>query len=384
VQDADIIAEKAKLEIADLLPKAQTLYFSENCHSNKSQITLLEADQHVLQHVTQGGSLVIRGDAADAAVLCTSDRTYELREAETSNSLLVLDSLSWPEEMERAAARHVTGRQVTGTFFTYLELRQCRPRVRRLRQLLAADPYRGRLEPGLGYSLHQLEDLVQASAAELTTALDYCHALQLEGQYRALECEYQFHVFSLITKYMEENSWAADRVLRDVTLRTLADLEPRAVLEFTFSRYLQPTGEQLEGTGEQLHMFREEAVARLFAELLLRSMGTFNLADFLASWQQSVPEGVTTSLEQLRGLAVVNREVSPEVVVRLSDLDLPEEVNGRFQALFAVKQLWAPEEMQPYVEDLTSPTLKIGSLLAKHTRLSTRNGVKMHGPKHAH
>ncbi|XP_037081411.1 sister chromatid cohesion protein DCC1-like [Pollicipes pollicipes] len=375
IQNVDIIAEKAKLQVAELLPKAQTLYFAKGCLSNASQMTLVEADNHILEHVVQGGSLVIRGEPSDAAVICTGQRTYEVREAETSNALLLLDTLSWPEEVAADQPRHVTDRQVQGTFGTYLELRECR-------------------------------HTVQASDAELEAALRQCHALLMDGQYRQLECEYEFHVFSLVMKFIDENSWSADAVRRPPTLETLSELEPEAVVTACFDRYLRPVTEPAEQyccrpgehctsvvkhgaacrrlPGEQLFTLHEDEVARLFARLLLHTMKTFNLADFTASWRQSVPEGVTTDLEQLRGLAVVNREVSPELVVRLQATDLPEEAAGRFQALFAIKQLWTGDELLPYVEDLTSPTLKLGSLLAKHCRMTARRGVKMYGPKHGH
>ena len=73
-------------------------------------------------------------------------------------------------------------RQVVGTFYTYLEVRECRPRLRRLQRLLSADPYRGRLHPGVGYSRARLADAVQASGAQLDTALRDCHALLMDGR----------------------------------------------------------------------------------------------------------------------------------------------------------------------------------------------------------
>ncbi len=39
--------------------------------------------------------LVIRGDSSDDAVLCTEDKTFELRAADTSNMLLLAPSLTF-------------------------------------------------------------------------------------------------------------------------------------------------------------------------------------------------------------------------------------------------------------------------------------------------
>ena len=40
---------------------------------------------------------MIRGGVNDFPVLCTENSTYEMKEADTSNSLLVMNSLSFPE-----------------------------------------------------------------------------------------------------------------------------------------------------------------------------------------------------------------------------------------------------------------------------------------------
>ncbi len=48
-------------------------------------------------------SLVFRGDANEHAVLCTGEATYEIKEAETSNSLLIFKDLAFPEEARRSS-----------------------------------------------------------------------------------------------------------------------------------------------------------------------------------------------------------------------------------------------------------------------------------------
>ena len=42
--------------------------------------------------------VVIRGDPSEDAVLCTDDKTYELRIADTSNALLITPSLTLPKD----------------------------------------------------------------------------------------------------------------------------------------------------------------------------------------------------------------------------------------------------------------------------------------------
>ena len=43
--------------------------------------------------------LVIRGDKDEMAVLCTKDKTYDIKEAEISNSMLIIPHLQTGQEL---------------------------------------------------------------------------------------------------------------------------------------------------------------------------------------------------------------------------------------------------------------------------------------------
>lgn len=42
--------------------------------------------------------MVFKGDREESAVLCTENKTYDVKEAETSNSILLLPELTFPDE----------------------------------------------------------------------------------------------------------------------------------------------------------------------------------------------------------------------------------------------------------------------------------------------
>ena len=49
----------------------------------------------------------MRGQTSDHAVVVTDDRTYEMRQAETSNNLLLMPTCKLPEEIDEEAEREV-------------------------------------------------------------------------------------------------------------------------------------------------------------------------------------------------------------------------------------------------------------------------------------
>lgn len=54
-------------------------------------------------------------------------------------------------------------------------------------------------------------------------------------------------------------------------------------------------------------MLIEDKVCRGLALMLLQNAVKFNLREFMEVWQQSVPEGMSTRLDQLK-VSVLNRE----------------------------------------------------------------------------
>lgn len=104
--------------------------------------------------------LVIRGAHNDFATLCTPDQVFEIKSAETSNTLLLaspLDATSANKEngcvslkvtnlRERFECDHLLFIQVNSILHAKLELIPCMPKLKRIRQLLEQNPYRGHFD----------------------------------------------------------------------------------------------------------------------------------------------------------------------------------------------------------------------------------------------
>ncbi|MEQ2181561.1 Sister chromatid cohesion protein DCC1, partial [Goodea atripinnis] len=87
----------AKLKEEDLLPTVQCLSFGDNVSS--ADYCLMELDETLCKHIEAGESLVIRGDKEERAVLCSSNKTYDLKIADTSNLLLFVPGGRTPDQL---------------------------------------------------------------------------------------------------------------------------------------------------------------------------------------------------------------------------------------------------------------------------------------------
>lgn len=70
----------------------------------------------------QHSSLTFQGTEEDSVVLCTKDRTYDISEAETSNSYLLVPKLNLSQQTNVDTNRIIKAYNICGIFHTYYEV----------------------------------------------------------------------------------------------------------------------------------------------------------------------------------------------------------------------------------------------------------------------
>nr|XP_046191932.1 sister chromatid cohesion protein DCC1-like isoform X2 [Oncorhynchus gorbuscha] len=325
--------------------------------------------------------LVIRGDQDERAVLCSEDKTYDLKIADTSNLLLLVPGCLTPDQLttDNQASSQLVHSQIWGFSNSYWELRKCHPKLKKLKRLLMENPYEG---PGISgqedvtegkYTMGDLLERIQASEEELEAQLQTIHACEVNGYWRLLDFDYEMKLLGHITQLVDSESWSFSKVPLRVSLEELGRLEPQEMIEHSLNCY----GRRYTDNDEVLFALNEDKVCRATAQMLLQNAAKFNLAEFQEVWQQSVPDGMGTRLDQLKSLALVDRSSKPETISLLRVEDLPEDTLERFTHLFTMRQKWTEEDITPYIQDLCGEKQTTGALLTKYARLSTQNGMKV-------
>ncbi|CAG9570791.1 unnamed protein product [Danaus chrysippus] len=378
------VIKTAKLHESELTEITQVLRLAEqNVHNLNLKLMLL--DDNLLKEIEAGNQLIFKGDVDENAVLCTQSRTYDIKEAETSNSLHLVPDLLFAastgvddtiannsmdgesdssfdtsnaslnkstDSDDGRPPRSIVHKDILNTFFTYYEVKPCKPRLLKLQKLLEETSYRG-LE--LEYEVDKTKlltydaifDVVQASQAELDEELLRLQALKIGDHYRLLDFDYEFRILSYMLDLIEENSWPLNKISKEITLDSLKDLMPACILEAMFGFY---TTESVEEDGTKYYQYKEDKVCRFLARVLLKSAGKFNLVEFMQAWRDSVPEGMITHKSMLAGIAIIDESSQPSVIWGFSAGDLPEDLNQRFKILFQAKAKWTLPEISPYIE----------------------------------
>jgi len=369
----------AKLIESDLLPLSQVVSFKTGMVGE--EVTLLEVSKEVAESFKVGDTLTIRGDETENAVICSKEKTFEIKEAETSNSLMLVDRVTLPDKVDKSVTdRRLGWSSVGGVFQKYIEIIEIRPKLRKVREVLHKNLYteESRRENKKGHTMSELLETIQASEEELKQGLKHYECVEVDGMWFILDQDYQMMVLSRILKFFDENSWKLDCVHKAETVRELASLVNEQVLSQVFDVYCEPmTGGEVDE-----YSLNKARVSRFYGDFLLAANSGYVLSEFMEMWQKAVPEGVVTNLDQLSGLVLVDSDKSPSVIRRFSEENLPVSIQERLTELFSARERWTLAEISPFIEPLTTKKLNVNALLTKYARPLNMNGVKYFCAKH--
>ncbi|XKL59219.1 hypothetical protein PGB90_000235 [Kerria lacca] len=384
MDDVRKVLQHAKLDESTLLPVTQALYFP----AEETQYKFLELNEELLDKLKNGIPLTFRGNKEDKAVLCTDDKTYEVKEVETSNSLLLIPDLKFPEEMQslNCTERILEHKDVINVFHTYYEVKLSKPKLKRLRTILNESSYRGsELESELVdsgvkmYSTNELLDVIQASEVELKNALSKMQAFELNDKWRILEFSYHVRVLSYFLNLIDEQSWNHEDIPADEVDQILSEIVPSNIINYILLTYCENC---FELNGKRHVRLIENKVCRIIGEELLKPTTTFEFNDFLRAWQGSVPEGLITNICQLDGLVYIDNQLNRKVIHYCPEYELSEDIAERIQYLFTLKEKWTFEEIKPYIEVFTTEKMDENAILTKYARASKLNEIRVYSSKH--
>ena len=366
------VVELAKLDPESLQPCCQALRFAEN--DIIDNVTLMEVTQEVADQLEEGQKFVFRGEANDSVVLCSDQKVYDVKEAETSNSLLLVQNLLKPQECSTNPvdnqAHQVT---VSKTIYRYLEMKPARPGYRKLADMLDSKLLKSFQDfQSSSWPYSDLLDKVQCSEGELKEGLKEMEAVEHEGSWTKLDPDLRMKIVSMICNVISENSWSWENVEKDEVLETLKELESEVLLAQVFDQVF------IEGK------VQSDKLCRFYGEYLLQSSSVFNLKEFLNIWQESMPvvdfggPAFKVDLKQLEGLAVLDKDQ----IRYFPEAKLPTTVQERLSVLFDTKEKWRLDEITPFVINLTTPKLNVKGLLTKYARGSKVKDVQLFSSKH--
>lgn len=280
-----------------------------------------------------------QGAETDEAVLCSSTKSYAVRHAESTNSLFVLPSL---EAGVIAASLHGV-----------LEVRVCRPRLGRLRELLGQHPYRGKAaDASISVPNHcsraSLETLIQCSDGELRAELEALGAFELRGLMRVCDVQFEHGLLELLLCLALEHGWNYGSIPMHEAQTQLEQADcDRVVAGSLLERYGQPNGDGVVRLdARKVSLFK--------ARVLLQSRPVWIVSELFGSLANALPLSdyfPELKLADLFGFCIVE-EKGALSSIRYFMADAADSLEDTFAQLFAARATWPIEQLLPYVTPL--------------------------------
>lgn len=318
MEDVHEILKHAKVDEKTLTPLTQAIYYPDE---ELPDLRLVELDAHILQQIHEGSNMYFKGGLDEKVVLCTDEKTYEVKTAEISNCLLVIPDLKYAQQTSKSPLkspknqkgnssfnnslndsteeeninRSLESKKVQKIFNEYFELKEIKPRYKKIGDLLQMTRYSGPenefcIDHKLLFTYDELFDTIQCSRKEFNEGLRFYRAIELDGFFRIMDYEYEYRIVNHMVQLINENSWSLDHIDRNTTYQSLVGIAPREIVEGLFEIYTKHS----EIIGK--YKYREDLVARIVAQNILQPGLKFHIDEFMSTWQEALPDGMTVDV----------------------------------------------------------------------------------------
>ncbi|XP_011647331.1 sister chromatid cohesion protein DCC1 [Pogonomyrmex barbatus] len=382
------ILDLATIKESNLNAMTQCLY-PMRCHQ-ADDLILLEIDEHIFGALSKEDTISFRGNKHNNAMLCTQTRTYEIKEAEISNSWLLIPNLKFGKttSTEEVSERVIERCNIKKIFNSYYEVKEIKPDLTNLSTLLSLSSYNGleyesTIDTKTLYNWERLQNEFQASNYELQQALENFLITNIDGYLRLISFDVEARSLNLMLDYFGEQSWELDEVNKEDTYKCLQQLIHEPVFDAIFTKYTAKST-KTKNNGSPLYIYDEEKCCSTLAKILLSASPVTEYKEFMEAWNIGTPEKMHPKIEYLCGLALViyNTSKMQKEIVSCPETDLPNNIHDRLNELFKIKAKWTAEEITPYIKHFTKGAMNVNALLTKYARYSTKNGIKYYGSKY--
>ncbi|KAF8983235.1 Sister chromatid cohesion protein DCC1 [Entomortierella lignicola] len=357
----------------------------------------------------------VRGLESDTAVLCTSDKTFSLQRAHTSNTLMPIapiirqnlpgTDVDMDSDMDPFRNQYVESEDpnyesqtILDILDSVLDLIPISPRLDRLAELLGQSLFEGWayesqhqrylttalratecLLQGRLYTWAQLQSIVQASDKEILQWLNDKHACLIEGHWRLFKRRFIYEILQEILLTMNVLDMAADAVDGNVLCQTIEDSgsDNELGIERWMVEHCLKSFSEIEQTDSGLYRLSAKKLCTFMGTHILSSIergSRWRLEDFMKKWEESLNGHFPTDLVYLAGECIVEEERGVDrgqvitYIRYFSKNNLPSDPAARFTALFEIKNKWDGQEIRPFLRDLVLDEKKLDILLLKHAR----------------
>uniref|UniRef100_A0A915D4K1 Sister chromatid cohesion protein DCC1 n=1 Tax=Ditylenchus dipsaci TaxID=166011 RepID=A0A915D4K1_9BILA len=286
----------------------------------------------VVDDVIRGqNELTFRGQLSDMCVLCTNDKTFQIKEIEASNSFLVFPELDVDAVNDQFTINKLIQSTAISVTSTYLEATEAPPLFSaRLRNLLTTnvlDLYEASQNSTCfdnKLTFGNLLDEIQMSEKQLREELNKYPTVEHNGFLYILSEDTQSRILDEIIELCDNLSSSSEFGVTDDAinwfLRSFCDASDEAVYFLNEEKFCRARAVEI------LHVDRAKEWMVVEFEVVIDPL---------------LPNGFKFKLDHLKGIAFVADNIVTGTTIKcLNADDLPSDVHQRLEKLFSIQSLW--------------------------------------------
>ncbi|TDL26230.1 hypothetical protein BD410DRAFT_572988 [Rickenella mellea] len=356
------------------------LHFPQRNNSSTGCYCLLELPPELFAVMQDGteSNLTVKGRATDDAVLCTSEKTYNIRSVTLSNAFCVLTS---PEGEE-------SGQTVIRD--SIQEIYELVPSISKLHRIDGIlkdceydegleddDDYRNdRPNKRARYTYSDIKMDVQASDCELDRGLREKHVLVVNGELRPISPSYLTTVLELLLTTLVSLSQSPDAASAvDLADALENDHEIRRDISMQVMSWFGELSSEAVKSAMKWKADIEAIVRQVGLGILRAHSEPLSQDELLKKWSDAVGDTFETkvSMAHLLGnyLSEPSASTASHRITYFPSSRLPLSPAERLSDLFLTRSRWKADDIAPFLADIAVDNKDRDKMLMKYARSTT-------------
>ncbi|KAI6191459.1 Sister chromatid cohesion protein DCC1 [Aphelenchoides bicaudatus] len=343
---------------------------------------LIEVTEELAAHVLDGKEFYISGAPDDQMVLCTKDRTFNAKEVERSNSMLLTNITGLPANINELNCRAFT---VSSILVRNIELAEAPlNKPERFREILSACEVNvfddEAVFPEKRTTFSEIFSALPLSEGQVTCLLNKYPIFEIDGRVLCLNMEGRGELINEFAYFLSDC---------DIEHVRESDISESSVFSSMSKQFPQQVAVSLthwilrmffERFDESFHKLSHEKVLHEICTHILRKHAKdqfIGLNEIEKQVYRLVPASIAFDVKFLRGIAFVKNSADGQKVAKyLNSEELPLNDKERLEELFRLSSLWSLEDIEPYILDFVD-SKNAYEFLAKRCRSGQVDGKTM-------
>ncbi|CAD5233331.1 unnamed protein product [Bursaphelenchus xylophilus] len=351
---------------------------------------LIEVTPDIADHVVQGGDFYMIGDPLDNLTFCTPGKTFQTREIERSNCMVVSDMKCPPQCTSDTPSQRIS--KVMATTYksidlsekTLLNSEKFKALDRRGVNLFEDNPVFNQEKLSLKQFIHSIPLSIEQTKQKLKSypifeLNNQLYQLDEDGRKELLLqlCDYvdEFSRSDVMNNFQRQDIASADffiEIGRRFSLEVVESLTSWILFTFFEENKKKNPSDTATYSPNEVAFSREIAIMVLKEKAANRFI---LMTAFVTELSVRLPPGVRFEEECLKGISFVKTTPGGDrKIMYFNHADMPLDLDERLSVLFSMCPQWYVSDAEPYLQDFLGPDDTVLKLVSNRCRTAHVNG----------